>query len=237
MEAYLATFVRVAGWAQTAPVIGTPNVPARVRVGLSLLLALVLAPLRAQESVGLYAIPAELALGIMAGFSTRLVLAGLESGGQLIGLLLGVGFAGLYDPAIGEESLPTRRIMYALGGLAFLAADGLESAIRVLAVAPIDGQTLEHAARSLFDGGGRVMAASLHIAAPLMVASMISNVGAALASRAAPALNAFSVMLAVFLLVGTAALIATAPTLIQALMGYAAMAADAPQSLFGQRRF
>ena len=85
-----------------------------------------------------------------------------------------------------------------------------------------------------FDAGGVVMLASLRTAAPLLVAAVIANFTAALASRAAPALNAFSVMLALFLIAGIAALWATAPALVQEILRGAASAADAPARLFSR---
>lgn len=215
---FLACFARTAALLQAAPLTGDRTVPGRVRAGAAVMIALAITPLRgAVDPAQLPTVLAlEIALGLLGGFAARLVMAGIEAGGQLIGLQLELGFAGTFDPSMGDESLPTRRIAHSIGGLCFLAAGGLEALVRGLCVAPLaTPSSLGRAATAFLDGGGRVLVAAVRLAAPLIVAALVANLAAALASRAAPALNVFSAAIALVLIVGAATLIGTAPALIR----------------------
>ena len=112
----LAVLARVSAWSYTAPLISGPSVPPRVRMGVALALAALVATARpAVDPDTLWSlIPAEVVLGLVAGFGARLIILGAEAAGQLIGMSLGIGFASFYDPGLGEDALPTRRIAGAL---------------------------------------------------------------------------------------------------------------------------
>lgn len=217
LATFLAAFARSAAFLYSAPVTGSPNVPGRLRAGAAAAIALAVAagrPPLGFDDLAL-AIPADVLLGLIAGFAARIVFAGAESGGQLIGLQFGLGLAAFFDPIAGEQALVTRRIALCLAGLAFITVGGLEASIRAVAAAPAEPASLMFALRHVIDRSGEILVCGLRFAAPAMVAGLIANVGVALASRAAPALNLFSVMLAALFIVGGVTLIATAPALIR----------------------
>jgi flagellar biosynthetic protein FliR len=231
---FLMTFARTASWTQAAPLIGDRVVPPRVRVLFAGVVALPLSLVRpeADYSLLIAKLPFEILFGILVGAAARLILTAAEAGGQLIGMQLGLGFAGSYDPLSQDEALPTRRIAYALAAMAFLSAGGLEEAVRTLAL-PLP-QDLTHAPLlALVQTGSDVLYAGVRLAAPLLFAGIVANVTMAFASKAAPALNVFSVMLALFLLVGALVMVATAPLFIRELGTIAALARDAVGRIFG----
>ncbi|HTE54155.1 MAG TPA: flagellar biosynthetic protein FliR [Kofleriaceae bacterium] len=210
---YLTAFARAAAFLYAAPLTGDRQMSGKMRVGAAAALALAVAPMRPPiEAAALpLAIPAEVLLGLLAGFTARMVLAGAEAGGELIGLQFGLGFAQTADPARGEPSAMTRQLGFCAAGLAFLAAGGLEASVRVLAAAPSDVYSLQGGLDRIIHQSGEVLVAGLRVAAPALIAGTLTNLGLALVSRAAPALNTFSVMLAGMLIVGAIVLIATAP--------------------------
>lgn len=226
---FVAAFVRTTAWAHSAPFIGDRVIPARVRMALVLPTALAIASIRpaSPDDSLLLMLPGELLFGLVLGFTTRLVISGIEAGGQLIGHELGLAFASQIDPTIGEEALPTRRIAYALAGIAFIAAGGLETAVRALAIPPFSAPSVLALVPMMLEQGGLVFDAAIRLAAPMLLASVITNLTMAIASRAAPALNVFSVMLALFLVVGCAVLLATAPIFVAELDAASRLAVDA----------
>ncbi len=227
-------FARTAAWAQAAPLVGDRVVPARVRVLFAAGVAAPLSLLRADADYShlIATLPFEILFGLLAGAAARLILAGAEAGGQLIGLQLGLGFAGTYDPMAQDESLPTRRIAYALAALAFLSAGGLEESIRVLSL-PLPTDLTQAPLLALAREGADVLYTAARLAAPLLLAGLVANVTVAFASKAAPALNVFSVMLALFWIVGVAVLLVTAPLTARELSNVGLMARDAIGRILG----
>jgi len=212
IAAFLVVFVRGCAFAYTAPVFSDKGVPHKLRVALVAMVAVSLTPGRApiEPTALALAVPGELILGLIAGFTGRVVLAGAEAGGELLGLQLGLGFAAAYDPTMGEAALPTRRVALALAGLAFILAGGLETAVRVMAAPPITALGAIGATTGLLRLGGDILSLGLRFAAPALVAALAGNLAVALATRAAPALNIFSVAFAVILVIVGLVLLATA---------------------------
>lgn len=211
--AFLAFFCRTSAFLHTAPFVSDHALPSQARVAAAALFALGMAAAAPDVTLdGLpLLLPAELALGAAAGFMVRLAVAGLEAGGELIGMHLGLGFAQTVDPSSGGTTLPTRQLAWVAGGIAFLASDGLGAVLRLLA-APAPGAA---SPRGLIEGvlahGGDVLIAAVRLAAPVLVATLVANLAFALASRAAPAMNIFSIAFGAVLLIGGLALLGTVP--------------------------
>lgn len=234
---FLAAFGRCAAFMFAAPILGGQLMPVKIRVGASASLAVAVASVRPEvQAANLpLVLPSEILLGLAAGFAIRLIFAGAESGGQLIGLQLGLGMASFFDPASGEQAVVTRRFALVFAGLAFMMMGGLREAVRVLTLSPADPETLGGAFFHLLDKANYVLAAALRFAAPAMLAGLMTNVGMAFASKAAPSLNIFSVMLSGLLIVGGFVLIVTAPAFIAEVTGTARLAIDSLYIVGGAR--
>jgi len=233
--AFLAAFCRVAAFFHAAPLTGRGIMPANIRVGAAAAIAMALAPLRpeVEPALLLVVLPAEIALGLLAGFASRLVLAGAESAGQIIGMNIGLGFAASVDPIANEQTLAVGRIIWLLGALAFLGAGGFEAAIPVLALAPAKPLVLAGSVAALIDASSTMLVAAIRFSAPVLLAGLIVNVAMAMASRAAPAMNVFSVMLSALMVLGGIVLFATAPGLIRDLGILGQHMAEAPARILG----
>jgi flagellar biosynthetic protein FliR len=207
---------RCVGYFFAAPIIGERFVAPRLRLLLAVLIGLLLGPIRqAPEGDISGLILLELLFGLMAGFVGKVMLAGAEAGGQLIGLSMGLGFAGNFDPTLGEEALPTRRLLYCLAGIVFLSVDGLEITLHVLLVAPLTNMT------SLFEvyqHGGEVLAAGLRVAAPVLISSVVVSIAAALVARASPSMNLLSLSLPILLLTGGAIFLIGVESILQEIL-------------------
>ncbi|MEZ4363633.1 MAG: flagellar biosynthetic protein FliR [Kofleriaceae bacterium] len=213
-DAALATAVvlvlaRVVGLAALAPVFAEDELPLRARVGLVVVLAAALAPLRLSALPAAAELPmallCELGLGLATGAAARLALAAAEIAGNLASISLGFAFASQYDAAQGEGDVG-RALARALATLTFLAAGGVEALVRAAAI-PATGADARAAAELAVDLGLAATTDGLALAAPLLLASVVGNLAVALAHRAAAAVNLFAVGFAASLLVvGLAAL-------------------------------
>ncbi len=213
--AFIAGMARASGLAFTAPLLGDRGTSARVRLVFVVAVAAVLTEqARAaaiSPAVTMAAVPLELAAGVLTGVTARLILDRIATGGQLIGVHAGLGFAQTYDPSAGESASALRSVLATIAGLAFLAAGGLEALVRALVV-PVTPIALAGGLDGALGAALAVSSAALGVAAPVVLAATAVNVGLALINRAAPAVNVFSVSLPVVLLIAGTALLATAPT-------------------------
>jgi flagellar biosynthetic protein FliR len=109
---YILIFARVGAIVMLLPGFGEATVPARIRLGLALFVALLLHPaVSGQFAPGVARnLPAavtllagELAIGLFIGLATRLLLAGVQVAGTTIATQLGLGFAMTVDPTQGSQ--------------------------------------------------------------------------------------------------------------------------------------
>jgi flagellar biosynthesis protein FliR len=217
---FLAAICRATALAATAPVIGDPGVPLRARLIAVLAIGGAVGVNRPGVPIG--ELPAvavlELAVGALTGLAARFILARAAVAGQLMGLSLGLGFAAQYDVHAGESASALRSLISAIAGLAFLAGGGLEAIVRSVA-SPVHVAQLALLGPMLLREGASALTHGLALAAPIVLAALVGNIGMAVMNRAAPAVNVFSVALAVVLVLGGLALLATSGNLVQGLTG------------------
>jgi flagellar biosynthetic protein FliR len=227
--ALAATFLRAAGLAVTAPVVGDSDVPMRARLVFVIAITLAIGPNRAGvpyadlAAVGLL----EISVGLMTGLVSRFILSRAAIAGQLIGLSLGLGFAAQYDPRANESASTLRSLAAAIAGLAFLACGGLEEIVRSVAAAPAQPHHLLALGPEILRSGVNAFGHGLALAAPIVLAALVGNVGLALMNRAAPAANVFSIALAAILIIGGLVLLATASGFVTNIAGIAREAVTA----------
>ena len=204
LGAILVTLARAVGLAATAPVLGDSGVPLRAR--LVFVLAVSAAVGGTRGPVELADVPPlatlELATGLLEGTVARFVVARVAVAGQLMGLSLGLGFASQYDPHAGESATTMRTLLSTLASLAFISAGGLEAIAKSIAAAPANVGELAALGEAVVRHGGSAMQHGLALAAPIVLAALVGNLGLAVMNRAAPAVNVFSVALAAVLILG-----------------------------------
>jgi flagellar biosynthesis protein FliR len=232
ITAFLAAFARASGVVFAAPVTGDTTTPARVRLILALAIAAAVSPLWPNLEVGEapFAIALELATGIATGAVARIAMAGVETAGQIMGVALGLGFAAEYDPRAGENASILRRLLTTISSLAFVGAGGVEATVSSVATGPAHGVDALAWGAAAITRAGDVLARGLALAGPIVVAAVITNAGLALANRAAPALNVFSVSFAAVMCAGALVLLASSPATVSHLWSAGQTAADVLRS-------
>ncbi len=225
--AVIAAMARAGGLVVSAPVIGDDGVSRRAKLMFVLLVG---AAVGANREGVMYADApvaalVELMVGLMTGLVSRFVMARVAVAGQLVGLSLGLGFASQYDVHANESAGTIRVIFTALASIAFLAVGGLDQVVRSVG-------TPAHAAHAFLLGpellraGTAAFGFGLSLAAPLVLAALVGNLGFAMMNRAAPAMNVFAIALPGVLVLGGCVLLATSGSLIANLTGTARLALD-----------
>jgi flagellar biosynthesis protein FliR len=221
-------FLRALALFSALPVLGTRLVPMRVRVGLAALIALSLqATLPAPPDVPLDALAPmmllvvqQLLVGITIGFAVRVVFAAVEFAGELIGLQMGLNFAGFFDPVTASQGTATSRFFGTMIAWLFIVANGHLLVISALAMSfeafPIGAdpfaflrQTMPHR------WGAEIFTIGLWIALPLVAMLLFVNLVLGVISRVAAQMNIFAIGFPITAGVGLIGILLTLPSLEQ----------------------
>jgi len=218
--------VRVLALFATAPLLAHRAIPVRIKVGLALAVTVALMPVVASPPItevmtaqGLALLVQNILIGLTIGFTVRVILAAFEITGELIGLQMGLSFAGFFNPATGQAQTPVASLLSLLALLMFVAIDGHLLLIHALAESfrlfPLAGGefatplTFERIARF----GAEMFAIGLAIALPFLAVMLLTNVVLGVLARIAPQLNVFAVGFPLTLLVGLVVLLLLLPYL------------------------
>ena len=212
----------------TAPVIGDNGVPMKARLMFVLAITAVIGPNRPEialtDVAGIAIL--ELCVGLLTGLSARFVMSRAAIAGQLFGLTLGLGFASQFDPHAGESAGTLRMAVTTIASLVFLAAGGLEAVVTSASSSPATIGQAAFLGPALLEHGTSAFGHGLALAAPIVLAGLVGNIGLALLNRAAPAANVFSIALAAVLVLGGLALLATSGELVGGILNDANNAID-----------
>src|SRR5687768_15222706 len=227
LQAWLASFVwplaRILALLAVAPVLGNTVVPARVKIGLGVLIALVMAPgagplprVEPASLDGLLVLSQQVVIGLAMGFAMRIVFSAVEMAGEIAGLQMGLGFAALFNGQSDGSTLVVAKFLGLLATLVFLALNGHLMMLSVLAESfdalPIAAEALPtNGWRTLVEWGSTIFMAGLQLALPVVTALLIVNLALGILTRAAPQLNIFAVGFPITLMLGMVALMLSLP--------------------------
>ena len=224
---FLLLFVRITSLVVTAPVLGYEAVPVQVKVSLGLFLALVFYPLVSIHSpqIDTRLLPLvivalkEVSVGLLLGFALSLIFAGARFAGDIIGLGMGFSLASVLDPESGQSTPLIGEFLYIVSMLLFLLLNGHHFVIEALqlsyAVVPIGGLSLNMLlAEGVIKLTGFVFIIAVKLAAPIVVALFLVDVGLGVLARVVPQMNVFIVSFPLKIAVGLAMLMTTGPMMI-----------------------
>ena len=213
LNGFLLPFFRILALMSSAPLLSTRSVPVRLRIGLSALIAMmvVLPPestaassLNSAQGLGLIA--QQVLIGLSIGFAAKLIFASFEMAGEIVGLQMGLSYAGFFDPQSGTANA-VGRTFSTLSLLSFVTLNGPLLLVGVIlnsfAVFPIVEitSTSQGAAsgsypwslRELVSMGASVFATAVSLALPFIAMLLLVNLILGVVSRIAPQLNIFAV--------------------------------------------
>lgn len=226
LDAWLAALIfpltRILAMIGSSPVLGNKQVPKRVKIGLSVLLAIVIAPSIGEMPPVTIGSPQcilimiqQIIIGVAMGFTMRLIFTAVEMAGELSGLQMGLGFASFYDPVNASFTPIIAQWMGVIATLAFLALNGHLYMISALAESfqtlPIGSMMSHKELYGVVSWGGSIFAYALQISLPILAALLITNIALGILTRAAPQLNLFAVGFPITLAIGFFVLVLSMP--------------------------
>lgn len=210
---FMWPLIRISGFCMVAPVLSAGMVPPRVRLMLSLLLTLIVAPnlhdlphpdALSPQSVMLIA--QQLLIGIGLGLFLQLMMQAFVIFGQFVAMQMGLGFASLNDPINGVTVASVGQLYLLMATLLFLAVNGhlvmIEVLVESFRTLPVGMEVGVGRLQTFVGWGSWMFASALLMALPAVTALFIVNTSLGVITRAAPQLNIFAIGFPLMVLLG-----------------------------------
>ncbi len=212
---FFLVFVRLGGALMILPGIGERFIPVRIRLAVTLVLTLALAPIVADTLPELpvqflpmfLLILGELVVGVLIGGVARITMAGLHVAGTLIAFQTGLGFALFLDPTQGTQGALIATFLNLLGLVLIFATDLHFVMIQALAdsyllfvpgALPPVGDFSQLAVQFL-SGTFRI---GVQIAAPFIVFGLVFYIALGIVARLMPQFQVFFIAMPLQIMLG-----------------------------------
>lgn len=204
MLSFWLVAARVGGMLAAAPLFTTA--PVWGRLALSLMLSALLLPaaraetalpgLAGDPAAWLGAMGAEALVGLLLGFTLRLMLGGVHLGGALVDMQMGISLAAVYDAREAEPTTLISQLWHMTALLVIMSGDlfglilqALGSSLRLLPPGAWAGAGLV----ALVQISATIFSTALLLALPLVGVILVADLILGVMTRSAPQINIFSV--------------------------------------------
>lgn len=206
-----------------APMFSSRMVPPRVRTIVAVGIAIGLYPLAlagqevpndAGAIIGL--IVKELLVGLAFATTIAILFAAIETAGGILDFMVGFAFGGTLDPFTGNQSAVLARLYSLFAVAVFIAINGdawlIQGLSRTFDVVPLtaapDFASISEGVVAIFT---TIFTSAIEVAAPVIIAVVLTDVAFGVVSRVVPQLNVFAVGFPVKVLVGMLVVAASIP--------------------------
>lgn len=206
IEIFILMLVRITAAITAMPIFGKQGLPRMLKAGLGVLLALLLFPIvphalpGPKDSLANMFILAlkETICGLLIGYATRAVFWAVEFAGAIIGYQAGFSIVASIDPMTSTRNAVLGRVQYIMVVLIFLSMNGhhlfLSGLAQSFEMIPLGALHLNrHLLEWLLDVAAGVSEMAIKLAAPIMVALLVTDVGLGILARVSPQMNIFVV--------------------------------------------
>lgn len=215
-EYFLMILVRVASFTFVAPFFGMNNSPGRVKIGLSVFVALILYQVILPKESLEYAGTIEFAIivlregitGLLIGFAANICNSIIVFSGKVIDMEIGLAMASMYDPTTKSQSGLTG-VMYNYFIMMLLIVTNmhhyiLRALLDTFQIIPINGAVFDwsHLMTSMTTYMTDLMVIGFRIVLPVFACSMILSCILGIMAKVAPQMNMFAVGMQIKVLIG-----------------------------------
>jgi flagellar biosynthetic protein FliR len=233
VEAFILVLLRVSAIIVTIPVISDTSVPVQIKAALSILITLIIFPLVLQSIpqpanyqvlILMYRMAGEVMIGVIIGFAARLVFAGIQMAGDMIGFQMGLSVANIIDPMTSQQVSIIAELQYLMAMLVFLAVDAhhifFSAIIQSYSILnPLTFHFSGQLMQSIFEFSQEMFVIAVKLGAPLMAVMLFTNVGLGIIARTVPQMNIFIVGFPLQIAIGLIFLGLTAPLFVKITQG------------------
>jgi flagellar biosynthetic protein FliR len=238
---FFLVLVRCTSLFMVAPIFSAKTIPALVRMGFSVPIAVAVfigagSPVFAgweQPALLIPAVVMELIIGSSAGLAARFAMEASMAAGSAIAIAAGVSFGSVIDPLHGAESTAIGDLLSFITMAVALATGLHRDAVvwlcrSVQETPPGSEFSVATLATRVISDGAASFALSVRLAFPVLAAVTLGHLGLGLINRAAPQFNLSNIGFTVALVAGCGAFYLVAPSA-------AVLAAEAARTAFARR--
>lgn len=220
---FVLVLARVSPLFAVAPLFSSKQIPPRVRTVVAVALAIGLTPLALrgqhvpQDALAIAALALkELLVGLAFALSLGILFAAISSAGALLDMLVGFSFGSIVDPLTGNQSAVLAQLYGFVAIAIFVAIGGdawvVQGLARTFELVPLTAApAIESLAQGVVAVFTTIFASALEVAAPVMLALVVTDVAFGVVSRVVPQLNVFAVGFPVKVAVGLLVVAASLP--------------------------
>jgi flagellar biosynthetic protein FliR len=220
ITALMTIGVRISGLMLFAPFFGGAVIPARIKAGLVLALTLLLFP-TVGKNLGTYALGdwpimvfTEFLIGVGMGLATNIVFEAAALAGQVLGLQMGYSLVNILDPQTQVDTTVIPVFYQTMVMLLFLRLDVVYWLLRAIGnsflyLPPGATHLSGLFTQSVIGTGAQVFSLGVQIAAPVLSATLVTDILLGLLGKASPAMPLIVLGPAIKSLLGIGILIAT----------------------------
>lgn len=181
------------------PITGSNSVPVQVKILFTLMTSLVLLSIvnlprsaLPDSTIGFaLLIVGEMVFGIILALFARLVFAAVETAGQMVGIQMGMGVAGVMDPQFGVQVGLIGYFWSLIAFLIFLGMDGHHFFFRTMAesfawVSPGNIHITQATFNGIIQGAGQMFVLAVKIMAPASAAIFFTHVAMGIIAKTVP---------------------------------------------------
>ncbi len=222
-------FLRISSFLMAAPIIGTKDLPRRLRLLFALIMTGVLAPtlsldpalssLEPLSTTGLMVVAQQIAVGLSMGLVLRMVFVVFEFAGQIVAQQMGLGFASMVDPSSGVQVPVVGQFYNVLATLIFFGTNLHLKMVQLLSdsfqLLPVGRSIDRNMLSGVVQWSGELLSLAVVMMLPVIIGLLAVNLIFAVMTRAAPQLNVFAIGFPVTLLFGVVIMLLSVPSFSQ----------------------
>ena len=233
LGAGIMVFLRLVGMMRLAPVLSKSEVPAMVRLSFALISTVILVgvikPSAPSPDTPIYlCMFLNFLFGALIGYVANCVLAAVLAGGDMINTQMGLSSAMIMDPSTKSQVSMMANIFSVLAMLIFIYSGGIywlfNALIRSFELFPM--YIVDFHFEKIINIGylgeitGNILFTGMHIAGPILLATLAQDIILGIISKTAPQVNVFSLSFLFKPVMGAFILIVILPMLINVITDY-----------------
>lgn len=248
LPVFLLMFCRITSFFIVAPLISSRNVPTQFKIGLATIVAILVYlsygtnQTAAFDGSYVLLIVREILIGLMLGYIGNLILTAIQISGAILDIQIGFGMATVFDPTTGAVTPLTGQFKYMIAMLIFLSMNGhhrlLDAIVYSYNWVPLDNELFVeiyngNLTEFMLKAFASAMIIAFQMAAPIVVAIFLTDVGLGFLAKTAPQFNIFVIGIPIKIIVGLILLLLLMPSLTYIFDHLFSLMAETMQGLLG----